>query len=172
MGGAQCEYELRDGQRVFILKRDSSQTSLKAKFSFYLKKLIPFVEFASDCSVKWTEGILRIHCEVDDLLSASFASPAVGFPRSSKLPMLLSPDPLQEGCRKWMEIERQCSTQALTFRTGKWSVSWMWCCLYLGSLHTGARFHSREIIEKRKKDHLLSTFSILGALVCMLTYFL
>ena len=30
----------------------------------------------------------------------------------------------------------------------------------------------REIIEKRKKDHLLSTFSILGALVCMLTYFL
>lgn len=59
----------RDGRRVFILKRDSSQTSLKAKFSFYLKKLIPFVEFASDCSVKWTEGILRIHCEVDDLLS-------------------------------------------------------------------------------------------------------
>ena len=30
----------------------------------------------------------------------------------------------------------------------------------------------REIIEKRKRDHLLSTFSILGALVCMLTYFL
>ena len=103
----------RDGQRVFILKRDSSQTSLKAKFSFYLKKLIPFVEFASGCSVKWTEGILRIHCEVDDLVSASFASPVVGFPLSSKLPKLLSPDPLQEGCRKWMEAERQYSTKAL-----------------------------------------------------------
>lgn len=47
------------------------------------------------------------------MVSASFASPVVGFPLSSKLPKLLSSDTLQEGYRKWMEIERQYSTKAL-----------------------------------------------------------
>ena len=153
-------------------KRDSSQTSLKAKFSFCLKKFIPFVEFVPDCSVKWTEGILKIPCEADDLVSTSFAFPVVDFPFPLSFPRFCLQILSRRGAESGWRLRGSTAQKPFTLRTGKGSVSWMWCCLYLSSLHTGASFHSREIIKNRKRDHVLSTFCILGALVCMLPYFL
>lgn len=165
----------RDCKRVFILKRDSSQTSLKDKFPFYLKNLIQFTKFNLLLTALWTERILRINCEVGHLPSASFASPSVDFLLSYTLPMLLSPDSLRRGAdSRWrlggntvQKPWRKYNTKALEEIQYK-SKS----CLHLGSLLTGGSFHSREIIMwKRMRNHLLNIFSILGTLVCMFTYF-